>query len=298
MKIKKYLGKLRRRIVILNTLFLLKRLSRKSKLVFAIPPCAGDTLFSCAFFKELERQENCNYKLVIYKKYKYIVEGFGIKNAHYYSSELGVSNFLYSKRAKEYIKDKIGTTFLIPYLWFFYEKEKYNKDMDVLTFIKKEVYKLKNDNPKIEYVKIKETKPKIDITKKYVILLPYSFSAYIPEDILKTIADKLKEKGYLCYSNVCKGQKEIPGTIRFDYSMNDLAIASRYANAIIGVRTGGMDYIVSYAKRIFAIYDNDIDKHVYNLDQWQTKCIIKEYLYNKRNETNSLITQVLNDFDK
>ena len=296
---KNYFTIIKNKIALFKTVSMLKHLSRKNKIIFSPATQIGDTLFSCALIKELEKQDNYNYKLVISKKTKHIVERFNFKNVYYFSPKLKTELICYSSKTKKLIENKINKSILIPYLWYFYSEEEYKKSnysLDLLTFIKKEVFKLKKSNPTIEYIKIKESKPKIDITKKYVILIPYSLSANIPMEILIKIAKKLKEKGYICYSNVTKSQKEIPGTIRFDFSLDDFAIASKYASAVIGIRTGAMDCVVSYAKKIFAIYDNDNVYHSYTLSQWQTSCNIYEYLYSNNIEVDLFIEKIISDF--
>ena len=296
-----FLKFLRSKILIIPSIIYISKQCQNKKIVISMHPSIGDTLFTCSLLKEFILENNYQFTLYVPKIRQNIVDRYHFKNVYYYNNSVSLLLYsaLHSSFARKILNKKLGKSLFVFYPWYYINRKKYKEyDTDCFKLLKERIFKLKNNNPIIDYVPVKEKPISIDTSKKFIIFNNFSFSEHLPNSIFEHIAKKLNDKGYICYTNTFGDQKEIPGTISFNSSLDELAIASKYASAVVSIRTGGLDYIISYAKRIYAIYDNIQDYHMYNLSQWQTKCELHEYIFNKKKPEEFDVEKIVEDILK
>lgn len=182
---------------------------------------------------------------------------------------------------KSYLAD--GKLRIAAYEYFIHSSQCFRiPEVNILKIIKYSAFQLTDDTAEIRYPKVEldyNVLQKYRIQFPFVIINPYSNSAYIGLDIFEKLVIKIKEKGFNVYCNVMKNQKEVEGSIALRCTIQELFVLSSYAELILSIRSGILDYIVSNAKRIIAIYDREIDYYAYTLKSWETETEIGEFLY-------------------
>ena len=90
---------------------------------------------------------------------------------------------------------------------------------------------------------------------RIAVVSPYSVSLACSEmGIFEEIASFLKGEGWTVYTNVLKGQKELPGTRRLECSIGELYRIAAGLPLVVSIRSGLLDYVIGSGCPIFAIY--------------------------------------------
>ena len=116
--------------------------------------------------------------------------------------------------------------------------------------------------------------------KNICILNPYSYSMFSPIPLFEKIAEKLKEAGFIIYTNVVKGQKEIRGTAPLNCSLQELYSIAKEIPFIVSLRSGILDYLIPSNINMFVVYDkwkiSFIEDDDYTLNEWEPKGVLQE----------------------
>ena len=132
--------------------------------------------------------------------------------------------------------------------------------------------------PKIS-LKTEDVQKIYDIRLPYIILNPYSNSMKIETDVFLKIIENIKARGFHLYTNVVSSQIPLDGTKELKCSPDEFFALSAGAAAIISIRSGILDYIVSNTQKMFVLYDNRKYYELYSLKAWETDAEIYEYKY-------------------
>lgn len=134
--------------------------------------------------------------------------------------------------------------------------------------------------------------------KSICILNPYSYSMYSSIPLFEKIAEELKGAGFIIYTNVVKGQKEIRGTIPLDCSLQELYSIAKEIPFIVSLRSGILDYLIPSKINMFVIYDkwkiSFIEDDDYTLNEWEPKGMLREVF--SRTSSDYEIIQNLHQF--
>ena len=133
---------------------------------------------------------------------------------------------------------------------------------------------------------------------KICILNPYSYSMYTSLLLFEKLAEELKKKGYIVYTNIVKGQKVIEGTFELDCDLRELYSISKQIPLIVSLRSGILDYLIPSSINMFVVYNkwkvSFIQDEDYSLEEWQPKGIVYEAHSNSMSDDE--IVQKFQDF--
>ena len=133
---------------------------------------------------------------------------------------------------------------------------------------------------------------------KICILNPYSYSMYTSLPLFEKLAEELKKKGYIVYTNIVKGQKVIEGTFELDCDLRELYSISKQIPLIVSLRSGILDYLIPSSINMFVVYNkwkvSFIQDEDYSLEEWQPKGIVYEAHSNSMSDDE--IVQKFQDF--
>lgn len=108
---------------------------------------------------------------------------------------------------------------------------------------------------------------------KFVILSPEAISLNSPDMAFWTkLAKEFNNLGYSVFCNITKEESYIPGTYTTQLSLKELYSVAKYSKAIIGLRSGLMDFLASIENlKIIALYAS--------LDYWEIPAekVLKTY---------------------
>ncbi len=110
-----------------------------------------------------------------------------------------------------------------------------------------------------------------------VILSPYAKSvANLPGEYWELIVEYCSQKSYQVYTNVAKGEKELPGTFRLEVRLSELQSVVERAGIFIGLRSGLCDVIKGADCRKIALYPDCFysstrwkAEEIFHLDGWE-----------------------------
>lgn len=271
--------------------FLLTYIARKNKdktLILISGLGIGDVCIASTYLPDFIKNSSNQIVVLCCEKRFNILKKIGISTDIIKLSDLKINSlnqgYLHNLTRKFYAKLLNNKKLIIADPWYYVNIDaQFIKGLTAIDIIRYGAYKL-YDNATMSYPKCEITyKIPINFNDKFVIINPFSNSMNISASLFEELAAKLMEYGYKVYSNVTKDQSEIKGTYRLDVTLEELLFISKYAKAIISIRSGILDYIVSEATKIIAIY-NDLQFYfIYTLKAWNTKCKIFEHRYN--NET-------------
>lgn len=136
--------------------------------------------------------------------------------------------------------------------------------------------------PNIPVLPIKTISNFEQVKNRMVILNPFSNSSDYGEiSFWHEIVFILKEKGYIVYTNIVKGQEVIKGTEPLSCSIYEFLCISNSIPLIISVRTGLIDYAIATSSKKYIVYfeqtksgvPTETFKNVYNLLAWKVNNI-------------------------
>lgn len=138
-----------------------------------------------------------------------------------------------------------------------------------------------------------------DLGKKYVLLVPYSNSLEIDISLMNEIVLEIRKRKINILCNLSNGQKEIQGTETLNCDLNTLVYFSRNAIAVIGIRSGILDFLISNMNNCLAIYNKNSNKNVdmckYSLKGWKTMCNVYEFDSSNKTEIIKCVKTLLSD---
>ena len=90
---------------------------------------------------------------------------------------------------------------------------------------------------------------------KTIVLSPYAYSlATLGNEFWVDLADSLKEKGFIVYTNVAGGNEAaIPGTKELRVGLKEIFYIAGQIRCFLGLRSGLMDYLVHGNTRILCV---------------------------------------------
>ena len=258
----------------------------------------GDTVYGLAFIEAVKN---------IYDPSNIIVVG-NVKLKELIETYRGISLFVpYDVDKGEYYKYKnyleFGRFFDLGYKERIFNTDPYSKyistvrslDNSAINILKKRVFKL-DDDVSITYPRLIKGNitsiPQFDeICNKVVIINPYtnSFSDSTYE-LFKGISEYLLEKGFIVYTNLINGQKNIDGTNPLYCSINELTTIIKRSIAFVSIRSGVLDMVINTGTPILAIY-NECSKRfkdIYHLKAWSGKSNLEELYLDKKNSKSIL----------
>ena len=167
---------------------------------------------------------------------------------------------------------------------------RHGEQLTAIDIIRKQVLNL-NESCFITYPNIKTVKVQAieDFEKKcnkIVVFNPYSNSvSNVGLETYAMMAEIIKSKGYIPYTNLVKGQKGISGTEELYCSIEELAEIVKQSAGVISIRSGLLDMVINTGTPIFAIYSNCTDKFrkIYDLNAWKGKSIVTQIDYDSLN---------------
>ncbi len=114
---------------------------------------------------------------------------------------------------------------------------------------------------------------------RIVIINPYSGGRTICEcvDLLNRIADVLKRRGYIVFSNIVGDQEPLEGTYPLRCGLLELYSIVDMIPMMVSVRSGIMDWLISTRAKKFVVYNAKIKKgfELFALSAWG-ECNCKE----------------------
>lgn len=292
----------------LNGMQYIKNLMRYYKdfcLVLCTWKGIGDVCIACAYFMQYNEKINKKTKLVICENGCAIAERFGISRENMilvpYKKIVCLDKVIHLTIFRHWInkwseKKKI----LVTSPWYYSSYKLANiPGFSALDITKFGVYSGCNDwRPSYPHVK---TESFINIlSKPYIILNPFSNSNSVPAKIFEEISQRLQEKGYTVYTNLASKQKEIPGTLPLNVSIDELYLLSGEAECIISIRSGILDYIISNTKRIVSVYNDSfayITPSFYSLEKWETGCEIFNHIYPNSVDIDEIVQEATGNAD-
>ena len=121
---------------------------------------------------------------------------------------------------------------------------------------------------------------------KTVILSPFANSANaigrLPMELFEEIAERLKEKGYICVTNLDPVNKTpIKGTKGIIIGLADALTLVEYCGYVVGIRSGYLDFVSLSKCRIIAVYpDTCVLCEHYSMPAWGLSDNVYEFQFN------------------
>lgn len=157
-----------------------------------------------------------------------------------------------------------------------------------------------------EYCDVKSISDFENNKEKIIVINPYSNYRTFSDTgkQLQSIAIKLKERGYLVYSNVVGNQKPLPGTEALYCSLMEFFYIANNIPMVVAERSGIVDWIISTKSKKVVLYpirgdqglNDEFIKEMFSLYEWGiTNC--KEIYLNETTESNiyDAVLTFLND---
>lgn len=273
-------------------IFLKRILKRKKQNEVVIPLATqlGDSIYGVAFIDAFKQKYPDKFVVVIgQKKYENIFRSYASIDKLILINSPKQYKYIDAYIRAPYISGKGLKYGVIPTIPLFYKNIFKEKNIDTLYQLRKSFGVM--DNAPISYHNVELTDIKVihDFESKknrIAILNPYStalFNANI--DLFKILCNVLTDAGYIVYTNVIKGQKEITGSLRLNCSLEELFSIAKGVPVIVSVRSGILDYLIPSGINIFAIYDNCFERWIkmYNIKSWNGSGQVKE-IYRPKKE--------------
>lgn len=305
--IKRKISNIKRRISTpINTLIglrvLKKIVSRKldEDLVIILSNSLGDQIYGLAYVDEI-KLKNPNKSIVVIssKKFSYFLKNYVGIDKLLYKEDL---DFLTNDEIDSYICSSYASEKGLKYDIYnatvaFYKKCYNANNPDLLYQLRSHVFNIdeerKDDITYPIFDSITELSIKPD-KNKTIILNPYSNSLAGTNMLMwESIANKLNTKGYDLYTNAYGDQKTISGTKRLDCKMDEIFAICKHIKAVISIRSGFTDAIVSSNVDMVVIYDR-VDQNwrkMHSLESWNAKGRVCEIETNQVS-LNELINKV------
>lgn len=188
--------------------------------------------------------------------------------------------------------------FIVGHPWFYIDPNVCNiPNFTFLQLFKYSIFKLAEES-QICYPKIPPIETTRTLKTPYIILNPYSNSSFVDASFFEAVAQRLVEIGFTVYTNCPPGLPPIENTFGLNVSIDELYFLSENATAIISVRSGILDYIISNSKRIVALYDAKTNfTFCYSLRAWQTECEIFEHVYSNSLDVAKIVLEATTNGD-
>lgn len=269
------------RLFCFMTFFFIALSKKQNQKVFICASPLGDTCYALSFRSYLLNNYKCKFyfsescRTLIECCYKDIVNNSEIvyykKNTCLFyaiKKSLGCiwQNFIFSKFNIRIIYPDAYLKDIIEYDYFTILKNFIYPNLPPLTKI---------EYPKVPSVPIISVENFDNIKNKIIVINPYSVSMPNDTEILwEGIANYFIQKGFIVFTNVMRGQKEISGTRRLDCSIIELYNICDNIPMFISVRSGIVDFTISSSCHKIVVWFNNgtpADISMYNickLDLW------------------------------
>lgn len=121
---------------------------------------------------------------------------------------------------------------------------------------------------------------------KIVVFNPYSPSCHLGKkeiQYFEKIANFLREKDYIVYTNVVQDRMPIKNTIELRCSLQQMLGIAEKIPFIVSIRSGLLDFIVKTNINMFVIYSEGgvIRRDIYTLKDWGCNGKLKEVTYDE-----------------
>ena len=266
-------------------------------------PAMGDVLISCTYVPYYLNKCDKNVLVICNKKQTFVLDKLGI------SQYLGVDEKQLELLRYGYAKNPLLSRFFSCLL-----KNNKIRILDATYFMKTWIcYKIPSlslidairyasldltQEATLSYphVEVKYRANELNYDDNSVIINPYSKSAQIPISFFEELTQKLQKLGYTVYCNIVGDQKPIQGSIPLSCTVDEFCIHSASVFAIISIRTGLLDYCLSYSRHVIAIYDTPLNVYSYSLKHWKTATPISEIIYGDNYATAKNVIDILNTY--
>lgn len=281
---------------------------KDDEILVIMPQYIGDVCYAMAYmrtFVEKNKKEGKKVRLLLNEKrkdlldmYHYQYEVIWLKNN---SLELNRLQWILQRRSCIKLAQKKGIYSTVP---LFYIKINGKAERDGLDILKNDLLCLPGmptiDFPNVPVIPISSIS-NFEIDKyRIVVINPYSNSVRgFDLCIFEKIADNLKRRGYLVFTNVITGQKPIAGTLALNCSLIELYNICMHIPLFVSVRSGIVDFCVSSNVSFFILHFfkykellHDFYK-VYQLSAWG-KINATECLYDNDDNILSVFDNYMN----
>ena len=141
------------------------------------------------------------------------------------------------------------------------DKRAYDQTLTAVDKYKKFVFDLPQDTPlaypiikSLDYENISNLRGKYILNKRTIILLPRAKTLKnLDENFWVTMAQRLKEKNYIVYTNVAGDEKPVEGTLPINTNFAELYYIADKVKCFIGLRSGVFDFLAMTDAKIFNI---------------------------------------------
>ena len=124
--------------------------------------------------------------------------------------------------------------------------------------------------------------------QKICVLNPYSNSMQSSLLLFEKIAEELKKRDFIVYTNVVNGQKEIRGTLSLECSLQELYSIAKEIPLIVSLRSGILDLLIPSNINMFVVYGvwkvPFVQDEDYSIKEWHPKGKLREVSIKTKSE--------------
>lgn len=275
---------------------------KKKDHVFLINMALGDSLYSLSFIQNIINSYGAeNVVIVTSNRYKPVVQSFKFGIRQVFLSHMGVRHFFVqclcfppekSRISFFAYKMKIYPALTYPCRWL-KTGEKGNRKLLSKLYGVSVMPIIYHQIPEQTITSIKNFDQEY---KKICIINPYSNSMNNSVCVYEMIADVLRKKGYVVYTNVVGNQKPVKGTLPLFCSVYELYSIASKIPLIVSVRSGILDFLIPSKINMFVVYelrdweDFWIHDH-FSLSEWHPEGTIEETVLKNDGDEIQVVTQ-------